>query len=119
MKKHKRALFGALWGALYGGVAILIAALFIYFSGTLTAGIDGVGAALMQLRSAAILPSWLMVLLTGGIGFLWEKKEKKRTLLACILGAAVLPVTIVLCLCLTRVNGIYLLAVLRQLLILL
>lgn len=119
MRKYKRALFGALWGALYGGAAMLTAVLLIKFSGTLTAGIEGVGTALMQLRSAAIQPPWMMVLLTGGIGFLWEKREKKRTLLACILGATVLPVTILICLCMTRVNGIYLFAVLRQLLILL
>lgn len=119
MKKYKRALFGALWGVLYGGAAILITVVLIRFSGTLTAGIEGVGAALMQLRSAAILPPWLIMPVTGGIGFLWEKKEKKRTLLACILGAILLPVTILICLCLTQVNGIYLFAVLRQLLLLL
>ena len=119
MKNCKRALFGALWGALYGGAAMLTAVLLIKFSGTLTAGIEGVGTALMQLRSAAICPPWPVLLITGGIGFLWEKSEKKRTLLAVVFGAVVLLPMLIICLCLTRVNGIYLLAVLRQLLILL
>ena len=119
MKNYKRALFGALWGMVYGGAVVLISLLLIKFSSILTAGIDGVGAALDQLRSAAICPPWPVVLITGGIGFLWKKSEKKRTLLAVAFGAVVLLPMLIICLCLTRVNGIYLLAVLRQILILL
>ncbi len=118
MKEYKRALLGALWGALWGGLLTLCALLLLKLSGSIVAGIDMVSDILLQLRSAQICPPWLpMILLCGGIGFLWERSPKKRPRLAILLGLGTMLPMLLICLCLTKLNGIYLFALLWQLLL--
>ncbi len=120
MKEYKRPLLGALWGGLCGGLLTLCSLLFLKFSGSIVTGMDMVTDILLQLRSTQICPPWLlMILLCGGIGFLWERGPKKRTRLAILLGVGALLPMLLICLCLTKLNGIYLFALLWQLLLLL